>query len=143
MTRPPASTRTLAYVRARARANMLGSIQIFRLLAPTMNSSTLIMTTGTPTEVYSGPARIYTETQGGAVIVGESVLQTAATTISLPYNAALPKIDDVAVVISFGSDPELEDDAYQIKAVGAGGLIRATRQLQVMAYRANRWWEAS
>lgn len=140
--RPPVTSRTLAYVRRRAEAAMTGTVKVLSLIAPTYDDNTLIMTTGVATQIYQGVARIRTELAGGAIVAGDSVIQTSATTVSLPYDAAVPKIDDIVVVLSFGADTELEDDVFQIKDVGGGGLIRATRQLQVVAYRANRWWEA-
>lgn len=140
MSRPPYSSRTQAYVRARALANMLGQVRIIRPTRSGMDSN-LLITSIEASLIYTGPARIYATNGGGALIVGEGITQTSSTTISLPYDAAAPHIDDVVLVLSFGADTELADDAYTVRDVGGGGLLRATRQLSCTAYQANRWWE--
>jgi hypothetical protein len=140
--RPPYSTRTLRYVRQRALANMLGQVRVLHVVPPVYDENTLVATGGVATVLYSGRARIYTEQASAAIFTGEAVIQTGATIISLPYNAAVPKVDDIVIVDSFGADTDLEDDVFSITDVGGGGLMRATRQLSVKAYRANRWWEA-
>lgn len=141
MVRPPYSTRTQRYVRARAEANMLGAVQVLRRAKSAMDTTTLVVTTAILETVYAGKARIYSETQGAALFVGESVQPISAVTVSLPYDADGIHADDVVLVTSFGSDPELENDAFLVKDVGGGGLIRATRTLSCVAYQANRWWE--
>lgn len=142
MVRPPVSSRTQRYVRARARANMLGVVQIIRAVKPTYDAITLLMTAASAQTVYEGAARIYAAQASAPIYVGEGIIATTGTIVSLPYDAAVPKVDDIVVVVTFGSDPALETDTLLIKDVGGGGLIRATRQLACVAYQANRWWES-
>lgn len=141
MARPPASSRTQRYVRARALANMTAQVRIVRAAKATMDTTSLHLTAVLASTIYEGVARVYS-TQGSAPIyAGEGIIATSGTQVSLPYDAAIPRVDDVVLVLAFGSDPELADDTFQVKDVGGGGLIRATRLLTCVAYQANRWWE--
>lgn len=140
--RPPYSARTLTYVRRRAMANMLATVRVLHLVPAVYDEVTLKATSGTAQVLYAGQARVYTEQGSAAIFTGEQVIQTSSTVVSLPWDAPVPKIDDVVVVDDYGPDTELEEDTWLITDVGGGGLMRATRQLSVKAYAANRWWEA-
>jgi hypothetical protein len=141
MGRPPYSARTLAYARSRLADNMLGAIQVLRRAVPTLDSTSLVLTTTVATTVYDGKARIYSSNGGAPIFVGEGIIAVTATTVSLPHDAPEIKVDDIVLVTSFGADVQLQDDTYTVKDVAGGGLMRATRQLSCQAYQANRWWE--
>ena len=141
MARPPYSSRTLAYVRARATANMLDTVRVLRRAAPVLDEDTLLLTTSVGATIYQGAARIYNDVQGAALIVGESVQATSATTISLPWTATGVHVDDIVLVLTSATDTDLVGDAFLVKDVTDGGLLRSTRALSCVAYQASRWWE--
>lgn len=136
----PVSLRTLAYVRARARIAMTGRVRVVRWTEPVMGAD-LRITAIAPTTIYEGVARIASVAAGAALIVGEAIQPTSATTVYIPHDAPIPRVDDVVLVLEFTPDGELVSDAFHVRDVAGGGLLRASRQLTCVAYQASRWWE--
>lgn len=142
MTRPPYTTRTQRYVRARARGNMSAAIRILRVTVTAMDADTLLITAPAAVLIYSGIARITTLNPGGLLSVGEEQISTRSTQVSIPYDASVPHVDDIVVVDSYGSDENLSERTFQVKGVDGGGLIRAVRTLSCVSYFESQWWEA-
>lgn len=140
--RPPYTARTQTYARARATANMLASVRILRIQKPDMDDLTLIVTAALSETVYDGVARITTVNPAGVLTVGEEQISTRSTNVSIPYDSSVPRVDDVVIVDSYGSDTDLGERAFQIKGVDGGGLLRAVRTLSCVVYTESRWWES-
>lgn len=140
--RPPLTTRTQSFVRARAMANMTGQVRILRMVRPSMDDLTLLVTAAQAQLIYQGKARIRALQGGGMLIVGEEQISTRSTAISIPFDAPVPHVDDVVLVDSYGTDTDLATKAFLIKDVDGGGLIRAVRTLTCSVYEASRWWES-
>lgn len=137
----PFTPRTQAYVRRRVLADMTAVIRVLRVLNPALDPISLIMTSGTQEVIYSGRARIRAVSGGGSIIAGEEVIATSNTSISIPFDAALPRVDDVVLVDTFGSDIEQVTRAFLVRDVDGGGLLRAMRTMTCTAYQGSRWWD--
>lgn len=136
------SDRTRAYVRKRVLEAMTANVTIYRMVKPALDTNTLFVTATSAETIYTGAARIRQVTGGAPIIVGEEQLSVAGTAISIPFDAALPRADDIVVVSSFGPDEELETRAFLVRDVDAGGLIRAARTMTCAIYEESRWWES-
>lgn len=142
MTRPAVSMRTLAYIRRRVLMAMTAEITILRMVRPDLDGNSLLVTSGVASTIYTGNARIRNVGSGGPIIVGEETVSTSNTLISIPFDAVVPRIDDVVLVGDYGpEDTDLNDRAFQIKDVDGGGLLRAVRTLSCSKYEESRWWE--
>lgn len=140
--RKPFSARTQKYVRARAEANMTVTIRVLRMrAAPVLNQTTLVVTSAAPTTVYAGKANVHTASGAGATTVGEIAVDTRSTAISIPYNAPVPRQDDLVIVDAGSSDTDLNTRAFQVRDVDGGGLLQAVRTMSCVGYYESRYWE--
>ena len=136
------SDRTRSYVRKRTLDAMTAQVTIYRMHKPEMDPTSLLIISDTAETIYTGQARIRQVSGAAPILVGEEQLTLAGTAVSIPYDAALPRVDDIVVVDSFGTDTELVSRAFQVRDVDGGGLIRAVRTMTCTLYNESRWWES-
>lgn len=142
MKRPPFSARTQAYARNRAEANMLDQITVLRMRAePVFDPTTMLVTSAPPTTVYTGIARVHTARGAGVTVIGDVAVDTRTIAISIPFNAPVPRQDDLVIVNSDESDSDMQARAFQVRDVDGGGLLRAIRTMSCTGYNESHWWE--
>lgn len=126
---PLPSAYAVKYMRRRAELMMTSTIRIFHPGNPVFDSTTGMTGGGTPTNIYQGPARIFTMT-GSPAPLGDQVVSMNQTVVSIPYNSPLPRVDDV-VEIQTNDDPALVGRNYRIVDVEEGGIASPVRHLTV------------
>lgn len=137
---PTISSRAKSYVRSRARAQMNSTVKIYERNEGTLNESTGLITSTFGVLMYSGMARIWT-TSGAFISVGEAMIATDTVYCSIPFDVPAPKLDNLVEVIDCPDDNDISDRVWRIVGTDAGGLLRATRRLQITAWDSNRYWE--
>lgn len=128
------------YVRDRAQAHMNCTIILSRHRDGLLDPDSGLYTADTGKVIYRGKARIWDSTTGAIINVGEADLATTATYCSIPFDSEMPRVDDLIRVISAPVDGALESRGFRVMNVDGGGLIRATRRMQITALAENRSW---
>lgn len=128
------------YVRDRAEAHMNCSVTITRHNAGVLDQDTGLYTADTGKVIYRGIARIWDSSTGAIINVGDADLATTVVYCSIPYDSAVPRVDDTLTVTESPGDPALVDRAFRILFIDGGGLARATRKMQISAIAQNRSW---
>ena len=139
---PTVSDYARSYVRARAQAHMNCEVVIYSF-APdqVLDENTGLYTAQYGDELYDGVARIYSVDSGGAIAVGEETINTKTTFCSIPWDNQFIAIDTYVEVTSFPGDEQLEDTFWRVVGTDGGGLMRATRRMQITAWTDNRHWQ--
>lgn len=129
-------TLALDYVREQATAIMQGVCKIERVHKPSFDQTTGTATSGSRTEVYRGPCRIWEASSGGLVMVGEDEVQMENTQLSIPWATdPVPKRYDEVEIISHNTDSSLVGRRFQILTSAKAGELRATRRFSVRGYQ--------
>ena len=139
VTRRPFTARTQSYARARAAANMTSTVKIWRMSKPVPDPDTLLVSTTSRALVYQGPARVHRVQGTGVMMLGEMDLDTRSVQVAIPWDAPLPRQDDV-VVIDATSDSTLAAKAFQVRDVDSGGLLHDQRVLSCTGFAASSDW---
>lgn len=98
-----------------------------------------------PTEnlvVYQGKARIHGIDPGGITQVGDISYDTRSTSISIPWNANTPDVDDIIEVTTCPSDFDVVGRSFRITGVSGGGLSRAVRLLNASVLDEGHSWQS-
>lgn len=133
--------RARAYVRARAEAQMTCTVRIYRNAKTELNPATGQIVSGQGPSVYQGKARIWGVDGAGAIPVGEGEFSTRATYCSIPVgHTPVPRNDDTVLVTACPYDPDLVGRTFRITSVDGGGMMSATRRMQVVGFYENRTW---
>lgn len=136
------SPRAKAYVRRAAEAQFQCSVRIFETTVPTLDTVTGLYSSVEGTDVYDGPARIWSVEGAGTVTVGEGDIALQSTYCSIPWDATpVPEVDNQVLVTDCADDPELVGRSFRIMSVDGGGQTRATRRMQITALTENRSWQ--
>jgi len=120
---------------------MLDRIRVVRTSGPVLDSSTLKVTLTSTATVYEGKARIWAINSAGVTIVGENVYNNSSTYVAIPFNAPIPRQDDVVLVLADQGDTSVVNQAFHILDVNGGGLLQSHRILTCAAYAGSRFWE--
>lgn len=135
------SPRAKAYVRRAAEAQFTCSVRIFTNTVPTLDANTGLYTADEGTDVYSGPARIWSVDGGGVIAVGEGDYAMQSTYCSIPWDhTPVPEADNT-VVVTAAEDASLVGRSFRIMSVDGGGQARATRRMQITGLTENRSWQ--
>ena len=136
------STRSRAYVRSYAEAQFNCQVRIFKNTTPALNTTTGLYEATEGVDVYSGVARIWNVEGAGIITVGEADLATQSTFCSIPWDATpVPDVDQTVVVTACPGDSDLVGRSFRIMSVDGGGLMRATRRMQITGITENRSWQ--
>ena len=138
MRAPVPSARARAYVKRMAVAQMTSQVVVTRPGTPTFDPDTGLTTAHEGSEVWTGPARIYSTT-GGLSIQGDGIVSLGQTTIAIPQDAPLPHVDDLVDVVSSPDDSAMVGRRYRVIDVSEGGIISPTRNLQVTTVEGSPW----
>lgn len=86
----------------------------------TLDPATGVWTPATPTAIYSGKGRVRVmQPTPIEVIHGDTEVAQQRYVLTIPYSAALPKVDD-RVEVTTSSDPEIDQRHFRVSSVGAG-----------------------
>lgn len=130
-----------SYVRRRAEAQMQCQVKIYRNAKTELNPATGQIVSGQGPVVYQGKARIWGADGAGAIPVGEGEFTTRATYCSIPVNhTPVPRNDDTVLVLACPYDLDLVGRTFRVVSVDGGGMLSATRRLQVVGFYENRTW---
>lgn len=118
-------------VQARTEAEMLDAVTITRTTGkPGFDRATGKPTAAATQTVYSGKAHVWQVTGGTSYELGEEPTGAASTYIAIPLGAALPqRLDEVSINVSM--DPQIIGRRFTVDSVSVGGLIPASRRLEV------------
>ena len=139
--RRPFSARTQQYARARAEANMTSTVRILRRGKPTTDPTTLVASSTAKSEIYAGKARVRKATGSGVTVIGEMDLDTRTISVGIPWDAPVPRQDDI-VVVDTTTDADLVSRVLQIREVDGGGLLQDQRNLTCTTFSASSEWVA-
>lgn len=138
---PTVSGYARRYVRSRAESHMNCTVTIYSNSTNTFDSITGRVTSAYADLLYSGKARVYSIDGGGTTNVGEQMIATKSTYCSIPWDSSYIAVDSVVVINDMPGDPGNESTVWRVMAVDGGGLMRATRRLQVIAWTSGADWE--
>ena len=129
------------YVRKRAEAQMQCQVKIYRNTKTELNPVTGQIVSGQGQVSYQGKARIWGVDGAGAISIGEADITTRATYCSIPVtHTPVPSNDDTILVLTCPYDPDLVGRTFRITSVDGGGMLSATRRMQVVGFYENRSW---
>lgn len=141
MTRITVSDYARTYLRDRVQGHMNCTIELLRHRDSSLDETTGLYTAVSKTSVYSGVARIWEASSGSIVEVGEADLALVSTYCSIPFDVdVMPHRDDQVLVTACPGDPDLVGRGYRVLMIDGGGLMRATRKMQLIAQAENRAW---
>lgn len=138
MRAPVPTKRARAYLYKQTVAQMTSQVTIHRPGTPSFNATSGTMTAQGATTIWSGPARIYS-IQGSLQVVGGGIASLGQTTISVPQDAPLAKVDDMVEVTSSPDDPAIVGKQYRVIDVTEGGIVSPARQLTVTVVEGSPW----
>lgn len=121
---------------------MTSTVTIVRMNAPALDEATLYVSSSNKQTVYQGKARVHRVTGAGVTVIGEMDLDTRSVTVGIPWDAPMPRQDDV-VLISETTDARLSGQAFQVRDVSTGGLLNAQLELSCTGFADSRAWVAS
>lgn len=137
--RPPVpSARARAYLKKMTELQMQSQVHITRPGNPTFDPASGLTTAHTGSDVYTGPARVY-PTQGALQAIGDGLVSIGQTSISIPQDAPLPKVDDIVDVVSTPDDSAMVDRRYRVIDVSEGGILSPSRSLTCTTVEGNPW----
>jgi hypothetical protein len=120
---------------------MLCQVKIYRNAKTDLNPSTGQIVSSQGPVLYLGKARIWGADGAGAIPVGEGDFSTRATYCSIPVlHTPVPRNDDTILVVSCPYDQDLVGRSFRITSVDGGGMLSATRKMQIIGFYENRTW---
>lgn len=137
---PTVSARARAYVRARAQAHMNCTVKIYAISDQIFDEDTGMVRSKFGEVLYTGNGRVYSIDGGGSINVGEAVIATKSTYCSIPWDSPYIPVDSVVVIGDLPGDTFNEDSTWRVLAVDGGGLMRATRRLQLSSWTSDAYW---
>ncbi len=138
---PTVSNYARSYVRARAEVHMNCTVTIYAKSTNEFDVNTGLVTSGFAAEIYEGKARVYSIDGGGTLNLGEALISTKTTYCSIPWDTPYVAVDSVVVINDMPGDVENESTTWRVISVDGGGLMRATRRLQIVAWTSSADWE--
>lgn len=113
----------LGYIRSQLELWMLDEVAITRpSTEQTWDPETGITNPPTSTGVYTGKARIAPTRGPSDVAVGEEVFTWRDTDIYIPWDAPLPRSDDLIEITDAHDDPALVGRVFRVTTVRVGTL---------------------
>lgn len=82
-----------------------------------LNETTGVYGAPTAVDYYVGPCRVAPSTSGSPTVVGEEEIVYRQTDIFLPYDAPVPREDDVVLITASEEDPEMVGRVFRIVEV--------------------------
>jgi len=142
----PASTVPSAAARSAVRSyterHMNSRVRIHRGVRGSFNETTgLIGGMSSDTVLYEGKARIRNIIGAGVLAIGDGSIDTATTTISIPWGSATPRRDDLVEVVSDDADAEPTGQFFRVLDIEAGGLFGEARRMHAVVWRESARWE--
>lgn len=130
------TNRARSYIRSRAEVNMTYECVIQRVGSASLNNDTSIYTAGEPTQLYSGPCRVWSVSGGSSVEVNSEGLVLQQTKLSIPWDEGVGvKRDDEVKIVAAAHDAALVGKRFRIMDVDKGGDLRATRSFTVQTFQ--------
>jgi hypothetical protein len=132
----------IKYARRYVEANMTAKVKILRMDNPSWDADTGGVAATEQFTVYEGKARVYGVSGPMTMNLGEEPQYFSSTYVSVPYDAVLPRVDDV-VLVTEHYDWTLVGRSFRVMDVEAGGQYPAVRRMQVTGVQTSRQWGAS
>lgn len=130
-------------VRRQVDQTLTAYVVITRGSTRTLNATTGMLSSTPGTIIYSGAARIPTISAEGAVNVGEGSLNQRSTVVTIPWDAPVPKRDDLLTVVQDTlADPNLAENTWRVVGVDGGTLLGAYRHVSCTQERGSGRWTA-
>lgn len=137
-------TMAARYAKAYAESLMIATVKIERKGAPAFDSVTGAVSSGAPSPIYEGKARIWSVTGPMQLSFGDEPTYYSNTFATIPVaTEPIPRIDDVLTVINHPGDPGIEGRVFQVKDVEAGGQFLPSRRLQLVGVQESKQWAES
>ena len=117
---------------------MTASVKIVRMDDPALGEDGGLAATEKHT-VYEGKARVYGVSGPMTMNLGEEPQYFSSTYVSIPYDAVLPRVDDV-ITVTAHHDWTLVGRTFRVMDVEAGGQYPAVRRMQVTGVQNSKAW---
>jgi len=136
-----ASRYSRQYITRRAFGAMVDRVAINRAAGVELNTTTGMNVATAGVEIYQGQARIYSVAGPQVLDLGEADITLRSTYISIPAGyLPAPQKDDIVTVLEARSDEALIGKAFRVLDVDGGGLVRAVRRMQCVAWEESSSW---
>ena len=92
-------------------------------------------------EVYAGRGRVHGLSGGAGGDIGDELVWTSVSTVSIPLSVSDVRVDDLVEVVEH-RDQAVVGRTWRVTGVSAGGSLAAVRSLTVTAVRdssTSRW----
>ena len=121
-----------SYLRDRLAGRMVDAVKIHRQVPQVFDDNTGRMTPGTDTEVYSGPARLWSASSSGGGSLGDGQTPDQRVwMVTIPYDTNGLRIDDILTVTGCASDADMVGRTAVIQEITGSGLLNGARTLRV------------
>jgi Family of unknown function (DUF6093) len=131
-------TAVTRYARRYAEANMTAQVKITRMDEAVLDESGGLTATEMHT-VYEGKGRVYGVSGPMTMNLGEEPQYFSSTYVSIPYDATMPRVDDV-IKVTEHYDETLVGRTFRVMDVEAGGQYPAVRRMQVTGVQNSKAW---
>lgn len=133
------SDRQLRQLRWTANRQMRNKVVINRPDKPSFDSVTGMVTATTNATIYRGSARIWSVQGPQTMTLGDEIITFRMTNISIPYNAPLPRRDDIVTVYG-ADDPTLQGRSFRVLDVEVAGEAYAARRMSCTQIEGSATW---
>lgn len=100
---------------------MRSECRVFRAVSPTFNPADPLGTSfadpGSDTTIYEGKCRVTPSGPGTEMMIGDELVVMRNVAIYLPWDAAVPMVDDFVLVTASSLDSELEGRQFRVAGV--------------------------
>ena len=129
------------YVRNRATLHMVATVAIYRHEDGSFDPVTGMLSSQSGRVIYTGKGRIWYASSGSVTVMGDADIDIIDTYLSIPFaTRAVPRRDDVAVVVKSETDPDMVGRAWRIMSADGGGLMNATRKMAMQTMTDSQTW---
>jgi hypothetical protein len=137
---PTVSDRTRTFVRSHSEAHMNCVVSVYGVAEQIFDEQTGLVRSKLGDVLYSGKGRIYSIDGGGSLNIGEAVIATKSTYCSIPWDSPYIAVDSIVIINEMPGDTFNSDTTWRVLAVDGGGLMRATRRLQLVSLTTDGYW---
>lgn len=120
------------YLRDRLADRMVDAVTIHRPVPQVFDDSTGRMGPGADSEVYSGPARLWSARSAASGGLGDGQApDQRAWMVTVPFDTDGIRIDDLVTITACASDTDMVGRTAVVQEVTGSGLLNGARTLRV------------
>jgi hypothetical protein len=151
---PAVPAAVIAAVRNYAEGNMDGLVTILRGGAGVLDQATgKVSGLSGAVQIYGDPvpdgtigtigakARVHLVTGQGSLSLGPGEINIRQTTVSIPWDGAIPQRDDIVLIRDAGQDDTLTGASLRVVEVAGGGFFGDARRLSCTTWGYSAQWD--